>query len=82
MKRIKESILSILDSVIEVFHVIGFVLVLICWMVLGLLWTYSVRIYYKFKKRSKRLFVKLTAKVLKLYDKLLTFNEKWFIIKK
>ena len=82
MKRIKESILSILDSVIEVFHVIGFVLVLICWMVLGLLWTYSVRLYCKFKKHSKRLFVKITAKVLKLYDKLLTFNEKWFIIKK
>ena len=82
MKRIKESILSILDSVIEVFHVFGFILVLICWMVLGLLWTYSVRFYYKFKKNSKKLFVKLTAKVLKLYDKLLTFNEKWFIIKK
>ena len=82
MKRIKESILSILDSVIEVFHVIGFVLVLICWMVLGLLWTYSVKLCYKFKKHSKRLFVKITAKVLKLYDKLLTFNEKWFIIKK
>ena len=82
MKRIKESILSILDSVIEVFHVIGFILILICWMVLGLLWTHSVRFYYKFKKHSKKLFVKLTAKVLKLYDKLLTFNEKWFIIKK
>tara|TARA_Y100000592_G_scaffold64420_1_gene100359 strand:- start:1538 stop:1786 length:249 start_codon:yes stop_codon:yes gene_type:complete len=82
MKRIKETVLSILDSVIEVFHVFGFILVLICWMVLGLLWTYSVRFYYKFKKRSKKLFVKLTAKVLKLYDKLLTFNEKWFIIKK
>ena len=82
MKRIKESILSILDSVIEVFHVIGFILVIICWMVLGLLWTYSVRFYYKLKKNLKKLFVKLTAKVLKLYDKLLTFNEKWFIIKK
>ena len=76
MKRIKESVLSILDSVIEVFHVIGFILVLICWMVLGLLWTYSVRFYYKFKKHSKKLFVKSTAKILKFYDKLLTFFKK------
>ncbi len=82
MGRVKEIILSILDSVIEAFHVIGFILLVICWIVMGLIWTYSVRIYYKYKKRSKKLFVKLTAKVLKLYDKLLTFNEKWFIIKK
>jgi len=76
MKRIKETILSILDSVIEIFHVIGFILVLICWMVVGLLWTYSVRLYYKLKKHSKKLFVQSTAKVLKLYDKLLTFFKK------
>ena len=82
MKRIKEIILSILDSVIEIVQVFTFFVTIFCWLALGLLWSYGVRFYYKFKKHSKKLFVKLTAKVLKLYDKLLTFNEKWFIIKK
>ncbi len=82
MGRVKEIILSILDSVIEALHVIGFILLVICWIAMGLIWTYSVRIYYKSKKHSKKLFVQSTAKVLKIYDKLLTFYEKWFIIKK
>ena len=82
MGRVKEIILSILDSVIEALHVLAAILVIICWLAIGLIWTYSVRIYYKAKKHSKKLFVQLTAKVLKFYDKLLTFYEKWFIIKK
>jgi len=82
MGRVKEIILSILDSVIEALHVAGLILVIICWLAIGLIWTYSVRLYYKYKKHSKKLFVKSTAKVLKIYDKLLTFYEKWFIIKK
>ena len=82
MGRVKEIILSILDSVIEALHVLAVILVIICWLAIGLIWTYSVRIYYKSKKHSKKLFVQSTAKVLKIYDKLLTFYEKWFIIKK
>ena len=82
MRRIKETVLSILDSVIEIIQVFAFFVTIICWLLLGLIWSWSVRSYYKTKKYFEKFPMKVTIFILKLYDKLLTFNEKWFIIKK
>ena len=82
MGRVKKIILKILDSVIEFLQVFGFFLTIICWLLLGLIWSWSVRIYYKTKRYFEKFPMKITIFILKIYDKLLTFYEKWFIIKK
>ena len=76
MRRIKETVLSILESFIEIIQVLGFFVTVICWLMLGLLWSWSVRLYYKTKKCFKKFPMKITIFILRIYDKLLTFLRK------
>lgn len=76
MRTVKESVQSAVENFIEAIRFLIFLFVLLCWLIIGLTWTGSVRLYYYIKKRIGKMPWNFTLYVLKIYDKLLTFFKK------
>lgn len=76
MRTVKESVQSAVENFIEAIRFLIFLFVLLCWLIIGLTWTGSVRLYYYIKKRIGKMPWNFTLHILRFYDKLLTFFKK------
>lgn len=76
MRTVKESVQSAVENFIEAIRFLIFLFVLLCWLIIGLTWTGSVRLYYYIKKRIGKMPWNFTLHILKIYDKLLTLFKK------
>ena len=76
MRTVKESVQSAVENFIEAIRFLIFLFVLLCWLIIGLTWTGSVRLYYYIKKRIEKMPWNFTLHILKIYDKLLTLFKK------
>ena len=76
MRTVKESVQSAVENFIEAIRFLIFLFVLLCWLIIGLTWTGSVRLYYYIKKRIGKMPWNFTLNILKIYDKLLTLFKK------
>lgn len=76
MKTVKESVQSAVENFVEAIQFLTFLFILLCWLIIGLTWTGSVRLYYYTKQYLRRLPWKFTLSILKIYDKLLTLFKK------
>ena len=76
MGRVKESVQSALESFVEATRFLIFLFVLLCWLIIGLTWTGSVRLYYYIKRRIGKMPWNFTLHILRFYDKLLTLFKK------
>ena len=76
MRTVKESVQSAVENFIEAIRFLILLFVLLCWLIIGLTWTGSVRLYYYIKKRIGKMPWNFTLNILKIYDKLLTLFKK------
>ena len=76
MRRVIEVIQSIVESFSEAIRFLFFLFVLLCWLIIGLTWTGSVRLYHYIKRRIGKMPWNFTLHILRFYDKLLTFFKK------
>lgn len=76
MRTVKESVQSAVENFIEAIRFLIFLFVLLCWLIIGLTWAGSVRLYYYIKKRIGKMPWNFTLHILKIYDKLLTLFKK------
>lgn len=76
ISRIKEILCDAFENFSEMIRFLSFLFILLCWLIVGLIWTGSVRIYYYIKQRIGKIPWNLTLHILRIYDKLLTFFKK------
>jgi len=74
--RIKDIVYNIFENFSEMIRLLSLLFVILCWLILGIVWTGSVRVYYYIKQRIEKIPWNFTLYFLKISEKVLTFFKK------